>query len=412
LRAVVFFVLQRNKNRDTRFALLNAPVLQHGREVELMGVFLRGNMWWYEFHFRGQRIRETSHSSVKAVCLRLERERRRQLELGTQGLSKVAQPMLFSRAVKSYLLEREAHWSRKTREMHTNSLRHLEPHFGKLLLNEIRGEQVSRYQRARLKEGASNRTANIEVNLLRLVLRKKKLWSNIASDVTMLKERTDIGRELSDDEVHRLLLACKGSASRGLYPAVLTSIHTGLRSQELRMLRWHQVDLLEGIITVGRSKTQAGEGRLVYLSALAVQTLKNWRSEFPSALPSHAVFPREAYGLRGRKGTFGGQVVPFRTFPDQPVRSFATAWKAAKNAAGVECRWHDLRHSAASRMAAGGATDQTLQALLGWMSSKMIERYSHVRAEAKRKAVSVFDMVSSEEDSPQKSPQSRTREPS
>lgn len=290
--------------------------------------------------------------------------------------------------------------------MHANSLRHLEPHFGKLLLNEIRAEHISRYQRIRLKAGASSRTVNIEVSLLRLVLRKAKLWNNIADDVTMLKERADIGRELSDDEVHRLLLACKASASRGLYPAVLTSIHTGLRSQELRLLRWHQVDLLEGIITVGKSKTRGGEGRLVYLSARAVQTLKDWRSQLPDVQPSHAVFPRESYGLRGKKGTFGGVVVPYRTFPDQPVQSFMTAWQAAKKAAGVECRWHDLRHSAASRMAAGGATDQTLQALLGWMSPKMIERYSHVRAEAKRKAVSVFDVVSPETDPPQNPPQS------
>jgi integrase len=127
--------------------------------------------------------------------------------------------------------------------------------------------------------------------------------------------------------------------------------------------------------------------------------LKEWRSQFPAAQPSHAVFPREAYGLRGKKGMFGGEVVPYRTFPDRPVRSFATAWKAVKKAAGIECRWHDLRHSAASRMAAGGATDQTLQALLGWMSPKMIGRYSHVRAEAKRRAVGVFDVVDPKADS-------------
>ena len=117
------------------------------------------------------------------------------------------------------------------------------------------------------------------------------------------------------------------------------------------MLRWHQVDLLEGIITVGKSKTEGGEGRLVYLSDLAVQTLKGWRSQFPDVQPSHAVFPRESYGLRGKKGSFGGAVVPYRTFPDQPVSSFATSWQAAKKAAGIECRWHDLRHSAAYRLA-------------------------------------------------------------
>jgi integrase len=353
-----------------------------------------------------QRIRESSYSSLKSVCERLERERRRKLELGMQGLVKIEQPKKFYGATESYLLDRKAHWSQKTQDMHNNSLRHLKPHFGKLLLSEIDARHISGYQRTRLKEGASNRSINIEVNLVRLVLRKAKFWNNIADEVTMLKERTDIGRELSDDEVHRLLIACKTSASRGLYPAVLTSIHTGLRSQELRLLRWHQVDLLEGIITVGRSKTPGGEGRLVYLSALALLTLKNWRSQFPAAQPGHAVFPRETYGLRGKKGSFGGVVAPFQTFPNQPVKSFGSAWRSAKKKAKVECRWQDLRHSAASRIAAGGATDQTLQALFGWMSPKMIERYSHVRAAAKRKAVSVFDEPVARTDSPQNPPQS------
>lgn len=381
-----------------------------------MSTFQRGLTWWCEFQFEGRRIRESSHSTKQEVCERMEWKKFEALNERRQGLERRAKPKKFGGdgkaksmaggAAKAYLLEREAHWSPKTREMHANSLRHLQDHFGKLLLDEIRAEDISRYQRDRQKEGASNRSINIEVNLVRLLLRKEKLWNRIAENVSMLKERTDIGRELSDDEVHRMLSACKASASRGLYTAVLTSIHTGLRSQELRMLRWHQVDLLEGIVTVGTSKTQGGEGRLVYLSARAVQTLKDWRSHFPNAQPSHAVFPREAYGLRGKKGTFGGEVVPYRTFPDQPVGSFATSWRAVKKAAGIECRWHDLRHSAASRIAAGGATDQTLQALLGWMSTKMIGRYSHVRAEAKRRAVRVFDVVDPQGDSPQNPPQS------
>jgi hypothetical protein len=70
------------------------------------------------------------------------------------------------------------------------------------------------------------------------------------------------------------------------------------------------------------------------------------------------------------------------------------------------CRWHDLRHSAASKIAVSGATDQTLQASLGWMSPKMIEKHSHVRAEARRRAVSVFDMVDSDLESPKNPPQS------
>ena len=104
-----------------------------------MSVFKRGNVWWYEFAFQGQRIRQSSKSPVKAVCLRAERERRRELEEGANNLKEVAKPRLFSGAVKAYLLEREAHWSPKTRGIHANSLTHLEPHFGKMLLCEIRG---------------------------------------------------------------------------------------------------------------------------------------------------------------------------------------------------------------------------------------------------------------------------------
>jgi hypothetical protein len=51
-----------------------------------MAVYQRGGIWWYEFQFLGQRIRESSYSSSKNLAQRIERERRRSLELGTAGL--------------------------------------------------------------------------------------------------------------------------------------------------------------------------------------------------------------------------------------------------------------------------------------------------------------------------------------
>jgi hypothetical protein len=81
-----------------------------------MGVTLykRGGKWWYEFEFRGQRVRETSNSGNKSVAERIMRERRRLLELNTEGLQEGAKPKLFAAAAKSYLLDREPHWSKKT----------------------------------------------------------------------------------------------------------------------------------------------------------------------------------------------------------------------------------------------------------------------------------------------------------
>jgi hypothetical protein len=59
--------------------------------------------------------------------------------------------------------------------------------------------------------------------------------------------------------------------------------------------------------------------------------------------------------------------------------------------AGVSCRWHDLRHTFVSRVAESQASDATIMALAGHLSVTMKERYSHVRAEAKRQAVAVLD---------------------
>jgi hypothetical protein len=48
-----------------------------------MCVYRQGEKWWYEFDFRGQRVRASSRSTDKAVALLVEAEQRRSLESGT-----------------------------------------------------------------------------------------------------------------------------------------------------------------------------------------------------------------------------------------------------------------------------------------------------------------------------------------
>lgn len=341
-----------------------------------MSVFKRGGKWWYEFTVRGIRIRETSGTHLKGVCQEIERVRRDELLRTMNGLPQKAdsKPKKFPAAAREFLEDQEAHYAKKTKIMHKNSLAHLELYFGKHTLHEIVHKDIAFYQRARLKQGASNRSVNIEISLLRLVLRKNRQWSRLQEDVRMLPERHDVGRELSDDEIHRLLAKARAGTSRSLYPAVFISMHTGLRNRELRLLRWHQVDLLEKTVTVGKSKTAGGEGRIIPLSEPATRCLQDWRSQFPDALPSDAVFPSEKYGLIGKKGSFGGRGAPYQVLPNEPIGSWNSSWTRAREEAGVECRWHDLRHSL-------------------WMSPKMIERYSHVRNEAKRNAILVLNSL-------------------
>jgi integrase len=373
-----------------------------------MAVYKRGEVWWFEFVFRGQRIRESSAAQNKAVAQRIERERRRQLELGNAGLKESKQAHMFSVASKRWLDLKRPHWSASSAQIESYSLGHLMPHFGRMLLTDISADDVSRYQASRKKAGASAKTINLEVGTLRGVLRKHRLWANIQPDVKMLRAREDVGRALSADEEHRLLIACKKSLSRSLPVAVQVALHTGLRLSELRLLRWRQIDLLEKSLRVGKSKTAAGEGRIVPLSDTAANALQEWRGNFPGAIPAHYVFPAERYRLSGAEGAARGKVIPYMTNPEKPIGSWKTAWTTARRESKVSCRWHDMRHCFVSHMAESQASDATIMALAGHLSRKMMERYSHTRAEAKRDAIAVLDKVKkrgSHAESPQIPPQ-------
>jgi integrase len=313
------------------------------------------------------------------------------MELGIAGLRASKQAEQFNHAVKKWQEVKEPNWSDSNIRIEGYNVKHLLPHFGKMLLTDITADDISRYQAARKKEKANPRTINLEVGTLRAVMRKHRLWANIQPDVKMLKAKGEIGRSLTADEQHRLLIACNSSRSRSLYPAVLLSLHTGLRSGELKSLKWRQIDLLDRTLTVGKSKTTGGEGRIVPLSKTATQCLQEWRSLFPEAHPAHYVFPSERYGLAGEDGYATGKVVPYDVRPDTPIGSWKTGWNAVRKAAKVSCRWHDMRHTFVSTMAEGQASDATIMGLAGHLSRKMMERYSHTRNEAKRQAITALD---------------------
>jgi len=368
-----------------------------------MGLFKRGGIWWYEFSFRGQRIRESACTSSKTAATQIERERRRKLELSAGGVRR-DKPILFSNAAKAWL-EESARWSDSTREIYESKLVHLKPAFGRLLLSDISPSDVARYQRERQKAGASGRQINMETAVLRMILRKHRLWYLIEPDYRPLRERQEIGRALSTDEVQRLLTAASMSRSLSLRPALVLLLNTGMRVSELRLLKWSQISMLDKCITVGRSKTVGGEGRLIPLNRIAMKTLSEWHSRFDNPQPNHFVFPSERYGLDGEDGHKSGAVKVWNRDPEKPIGSWKVAWSACRVQAAVSCRLHDLRHTFVSRLGEAKVAESTLTSISGWMSRKMLERYSHTRLEAKRDAVELLSNDEIGSGSPQIPPQ-------
>jgi integrase len=162
-----------------------------------------------------------------------------------------------------------------------------------------------------------------------------------------------------------------------MYAAFALDLNTGLRDKELREIWWEQVDLVhKKALTVGRSKTEAGTGRIIPLNETAVAALEahaSWYIEqFKACKPEWFVF---AFGT------------PLPKDPTRPITSFKTAWTKVREKAGVKGRWHDNRHTLVTELAESGAGDEVIMSIAGHVSRAMLSRYSHVRMEAKRRAL-------------------------
>ena len=87
-------------------------------------------------------------------------------------------------------------------------------------------------------------------------------------------------------------------------------------------------------------------------------------------------------------------MAPYETDPSKPLGSWKRAWTTAKKEAKVQCRIHDLRHHFISALAQTQTPDATIQAISGHLSRKTLDHCSHVRLEAKRRAVELLDSLS------------------
>jgi integrase len=195
---------------------------------------------------------------------------------------------------------------------------------------------------------------------------------------------------LTEEDKQRLLkTAVMKPEWETAYLAAILCLNTTARGCELKGLQWSDVDLFSCTLTIRKSKTAAGE-RTVPLTGDACSALAKLRvraESFGLVDPAHYVFAAFV-----PKFTFSGKkVIDYSVTgfdPTKHVNSWRTAWRTLTKKAGLPgFRFHDLRHCAITSLAESGAADSTIMAIAGHVSRKMLERYSHVRMEAKRTAM-------------------------
>lgn len=350
-----------------------------------MSLYKRGGVWWYEFVYAGKRIRESAKTTKKTIAAEVEKQRRLELERALAGLpseDRSRRIQSVGDVIQSYLEDYPADHSVKASVWTRGCLGHVRKHLGGVLLSDVTEKKIRQYMVSRRETGASNRTINMELGELSRAM--GKTWRELWPKVNKLQERTDVGRALSAEEEGRLLEAINsvgGTKSPSIGVLIRLALSTGMRAGELTSLTWGQVDLYQGLLTVGKAKTQAGAGRVIPMNTDVKAVLVGHRSWFVSRFGE----PQD-----------GQYVFPWGSpLPSDPSRAtveIKTAWNTIRKAAGVQCRWHDLRHTAATKMAEAGVPESTMLALMGHMSRKMLERYSHIRLKAKREAVETLSL--------------------
>lgn len=360
-----------------------------------MALVKRGKTWHTHFFVDGVRYRQSLETGDWREAQAKEKELIGQASAGklapsSQRFARLA----FSEAADRYCADRLAHLAPRSIRTEKERLKPLRNFFAATPASRISADNIRDYIGHRKQHGAANRTVNMELGILRRILKRAKRWHLLADDIQRLPERRDIGRALKHEEKLKLL---KVAASRPEWQiarlAATVALNTTMRSCEIRGLQWRDIDLMDRTLTVRHSKTEVGE-RVIPLNAnvwAAILELRE-RSKLLCGEPeaNWYVFPHgEGQGPVTRpKNRPGPQSVTVKPDPTKPMSTWLTAWRKIVKEAGLPgLRFHDLRHHAITELAESLASDQTVMTIAGHVSPKMLAHYSHVRLEAKRKAL-------------------------
>jgi integrase len=234
----------------------------------------------------------------------------------------------------------------------------------KVRTERLRAPGPSSDNKERPKKPTSPATVNREFAFLKhlfaIAVRDGKTDTNPVAKLKMLREPSGRTRYLSDEEEARLLKALPADEDR---QRVTVLLHTGLRRGELLGLRWKDVDFKGGVLTIPRSKN--GETRHVPMTSM-VRTILSRRARPLDA--AALVFPNTE-GTRDLR--WAKKTVP-----------------AALRAARIDdFRFHDLRHTFASRLAMESVDLMTIRDLMGHKTMTMTLRYSHLSPGHRQNAV-------------------------
>ena len=237
------------------------------------------------------------------------------------------------------------------------ALKNLLPYFGHRRLNEVSVRNIDFYKEKRLKK-VSAKTVNVELEVLRAIFYLAERWDlyfsknpiKVSGLIPCISEQEYV---LTFEEEKRLLKA----APDYLKDIIICALNTGMRKSEVLHLRWDQVDMKRSIIILDALSTKTKKKRKIPINGFLKKTLS--RIKIQNRDEVH-VF------LSGNGTVYKSQ------------DSLNRIWKKTLERAKIEnLRFHDLRHTAATRMAEATGNIVAVSRILGHTNIFTTMRYAH-----------------------------------
>jgi integrase len=273
---------------------------------------------------------------------------------------------------------------------------HLIPHIGNVSLTKLTPLHVERLYAKLLNEGRqqgrrkgeiSRQLSEGTVELIHIVLhralRQGVRWGWIYRNVTeMVDAPKRKKREFTTwdvDQVAVFLIAARADDFAALWPL---AVFSGLRRGELLGLKWEDLDLTRGTLSVRRTYSRGDNG---VWEIGAPKTDSSYRQLALPRLVVEALRAHRTHQLEYRLqvgATYKDRGFVFTTFEGRPlhVNSLLSRFNTISKRAGLpRLRFHDLRHTSATLSLADGTHPKIVQERLGHSSIAMtMDLYSHV----------------------------------
>jgi integrase len=253
---------------------------------------------------------------------------------------------------------------------------HLYPAFGDTSVERITADSVAAYMAAKRRDGLAPNTVRNHLNLLHAVLRRAVRRGQLAVNPvdqidrpSVIANRDRRLRFLQPSQIDQLLAAARsdplGEVERPLY---LTAAMTGLRQGELLALRWHDVDFHADRIRVADSYTRGRLGAPKSRSALRSVPLAD---RVAAVLAEHRA--RSSFSADDDL-VFAHPETGHHLDPSKLRKRFQRALERAEL---PRIRFHDLRHTFGTQMAAAGAPLRAIQEWMGHQDPATTAIYAH-----------------------------------